>query len=89
MQRLQRLIERAFAIPVIGFALLTPPLLPLFGQPVTLLGVPLLLVYVFGVWLALILAGYFAARALQRAADREAETVTTPPRETGSRPEGR
>lgn len=74
MQRLQRLTDRALAIPLAGFVLLMPPLLPLFARPVSVLGVPLLVVYVFGVWLLLILAGRWAARALRAAADAS-ETV--------------
>ncbi len=74
MQSLQRLSDRALAIPLVGFVLLMPPLLPLFARSVSVLGVPLLVVYVFGVWLLLILAGRWAALALQAAADAH-ETV--------------
>jgi hypothetical protein len=66
MDRLQRLRERAFWLPIAGMLLLSPPILAVFGRSITVGGVPLLFVYILGVWLGLIALGRLAARALQR-----------------------
>ena len=44
--------------------LLLPPILPFFDRPVAVLGLPLIIVYVFGVWLALIAMGLVLSRRL-------------------------
>jgi hypothetical protein len=57
-----RLADRAFVLPVIAFLLLTPPILGIFNAPVLLLGIPLLHVYCFAVWLIAIACGGWLAR---------------------------
>lgn len=49
-QRSQRLV----ALFVLGYLLLTYPLLALFNVGGTILGIPLLYAYLFGAWAALI-----------------------------------
>jgi hypothetical protein len=66
LDTLQRLQERAFWLPVAGFCLLSPPLLTIFGGGARLGGIPLLFVYIFATWAALILFGRVMARRLQR-----------------------
>lgn len=62
----RRLRDLAVLLPV-GFALLMlPPYVRVFDQNVALAGVPLLHLYVFGVWAAAILAAGLAARRLAR-----------------------
>ena len=64
-----RLAERAAALPVVAFVLLTPPILGLFNAPVLLFGVPLLHVYCFAVWLAAIACGGWLASRLVNEGD--------------------
>jgi hypothetical protein len=47
---------RLVALSVLGFLLFNYPLLALFNYKGTLLGVPVLYVYIFAVWAALIAA---------------------------------
>lgn len=50
----QRLRSAAVVLPILGAFLLLPPFLPLFTARVQLLGIPLIVLYIFGVWAALI-----------------------------------
>ena len=59
-----RLTDRAFALPVVTFFLLTPPILGIFNSPALVFGIPLLHVYCFAVWLAAIACGGWLARRL-------------------------
>ena len=52
-----RLGDRVCSLALLTFLLLSPPILTLFGTGSHLFGVPLLIVYCFGVWLAAIYAG--------------------------------
>lgn len=49
-----------------GFLLLVPPLVQLFNHQVRFLGVPQIVVYLFGVWLALILGTVALTRHLEQ-----------------------
>lgn len=46
--------HRLLAVFAFGCLLMNAPLLRIFDQPVSVLGLPLLYVYVFSVWIALI-----------------------------------
>ena len=59
-----RLSDRAFALTVATFILLTPPIVTIFDVSVTVLGVPLLHVYCFAIWLAAIVAGALLAHRM-------------------------
>jgi hypothetical protein len=61
-EREGRARDAAVLLPLLGLFLLMPPIIALFAQPVTVVGVPLIVAYVFGVWLALVAA--LLARAL-------------------------
>jgi hypothetical protein len=61
-----RLAEKALVLAVSTFALLTPPIIAVFDLPFVLIGVPLLHVYAFGVWLLAIITGGVIARRLMR-----------------------
>lgn len=63
-EREGRARDAAVLLPLLGLFLLMPPLIALFVQPVTVAGVPLIVAYVFGVWLALAAAAALLARAL-------------------------
>lgn len=54
----------AVALPLLGLFLLMPPLITLFAHGAGVAGVPLIVVYVFGVWCALIIAAALLARRL-------------------------
>ena len=57
--------EMRWIVPAAVAILLMPPLLGLFDRPATLLGIPLLPLYMFGVWAAGIgLCAIAARRAL-------------------------
>jgi hypothetical protein len=61
----------ATVLPFLAMALMLPPLVLIFTAPVRLAGVPLIVVYVFGVWVALIAAAYLVARRLKPNADKD------------------
>ena len=50
-----RTSERLVALFVLGVVLMIPPILEIFNQPVRVLGVPVLYLYVFLAWAALII----------------------------------
>lgn len=57
--------ELRWIVPALAAILLTPPVLGLFDRPVSLLGIPLLALYTFGIWAAAIsLCAIVARRAL-------------------------
>ncbi|MEX0760432.1 MAG: hypothetical protein WD100_12705 [Tistlia sp.] len=58
--------EGMLALLALGLWLLMPPVISLFVGPYSLFGIPVLVLYVFGVWLALILATALLARRLPR-----------------------
>ncbi len=68
----EKLRHLAVCLPLLGLFLLMPPTLLVFGIEMTLADVPLIVIYIFGVWGGLIAA----AAALSR--------YLTPRSETGS-----
>ena len=69
-----RLAERAAVLPVVAFLLLTPPILGLFNAPVLLFGIPLLHIYCFATWLAVIACGgWLASRLVEEGDGPESE----------------
>lgn len=66
MRKEDRSREAAFVIPMFGLFLLLPPILSVFDTGTTILGVPLLHIYVFSVWLGMVLAGVWLARRLRK-----------------------
>jgi hypothetical protein len=60
MQAPSRTRELLIALFVLGALLLTPPLLVVFNQATRLFGVPILYLYLFAVWAALIALVAFA-----------------------------
>ena len=63
-----RLADRSFVLTILTFVLLTPPIVTIFNVPVLVLGVPLLHLYCFAVWLGAIVVG---ARLAARLRDDE------------------
>ena len=56
--------DAAMVLPFIGAILLFPPIVLIFAAPAVVAGVPLVLVYIFGVWAAIIAAAFVLARRL-------------------------
>jgi hypothetical protein len=57
--------EQLVALFVFGAVLLLPPLLVIFNQPVRVLGVPVLYLYLFLVWVAVIGLAAAVARRIE------------------------
>lgn len=64
----------AFLLPVVGWLLIVPPLLILFGGHRWLFGIPLQTAYLFAVWVALIAGAALLSAFLPRARG-DADTV--------------
>jgi hypothetical protein len=64
MPRFERMSERAVALPVAAFVLLSPPILGLFDRVTVLDGLPVIYLYLFGAWFALIALARALARRL-------------------------
>ncbi len=80
MTPINRLADRSLALAIAAFALLTPPVILMFNAPVIIVGLPLLHIYCFTVWLgAIVLGGRLAMRL--RAID-EGMTPPDPTRPT-------
>jgi hypothetical protein len=54
--------RRLAALFVMGVVALYPPLLGAFNRPATLLGIPILPLYLFTAWGVLVLAGWLLSR---------------------------
>ena len=52
----RKIVGGMFLLTAAGLMLLVPPLVHLFNHDFTVLGVPQIVFYLFGVWLALIVA---------------------------------
>lgn len=59
--------DAAVVLPLFGLFLLMPPTITLFAASVDIGGVPLIVVYIFSVWAALILCAGLLARRLDPA----------------------
>ena len=65
--------DAATLLPVAAAVLLLPPFILVFAAPVLIAGIPLIVVYVFGVWAAIVLCAWLVARRhVQRVGFREA-----------------
>ncbi|HBA86808.1 MAG TPA: hypothetical protein DCZ75_02140 [Geobacter sp.] len=58
--------RRLAALFAVGLAALYPPLLGAFNRPGSVLGIPILPLYLFTVWGGLVLAGWLLARRDKR-----------------------
>ena len=59
--------DAATVLPFLAAVLLLPPVILIFARPAAPWGVPLIVIYVFAVWAAAILAGFLLARRLKGA----------------------
>lgn len=65
MANRQKTREVAFVLPVVGVLLLLSPLVSLFKNAGDAFGIPIAVLYVFGVWVALIVVAVLLARRLR------------------------
>lgn len=84
----QRAGDAATLLPVVAAAVLLPPFILVFAAPVLVGGIPLIVVYVFGVWAAIILCAWLLARShAQVSASAAASPAGVPSKtEAGSEP---
>ncbi|HQX57666.1 MAG: hypothetical protein KBF63_17565 [Rhodoferax sp.] len=54
----------AVLLPILGLFLLFPPFVTLFTGPQRFFGVPLIVIYIFGVWFAIVVATALVVRRL-------------------------
>jgi hypothetical protein len=64
MSNQHRTRDAALILPILGAFLLISPAASVFNSTATVLGLPIVVLYVFGVWLGLILAAIGLARRL-------------------------
>jgi len=64
-----RLRAAAVVVPLAALVLLMPPFISLFVAPVNVLGIPLLVVYMFGVWALLVFLTWRLSRRLAARGD--------------------
>ncbi|HEX7044578.1 MAG TPA: hypothetical protein VF203_08180 [Burkholderiales bacterium] len=78
--RSARARDAAALLPVLGVFLFMPPVITLFVAKLHIAGVPLIVAYLFGVWLALIACAALLARRLRErpARTRPAESAEPP-----------
>ena len=61
----ERVRDAATLLPLLALVLVMPPVITLFAGQVEVLGVPLIVAYVFGAWLAMIGCAALLARRLR------------------------
>ena len=64
--RKRKLRDSAMLLPAFGAFLLVSPLITVFSSASTVFGLPLIFVYIFGVWLGLVLLARAMARRLDK-----------------------
>lgn len=70
--RARKARDAALIIPLMGLLLLTPPLAQTFAIGETIAGVPIVVLYIFAIWAALIAIARLLA--IRLSADEDAET---------------
>lgn len=65
----KRRYDGAVILPIFAALLIFPPFIKLFAAPVTVFGVPLIVVWLFGLWLALIIVARHLAHLLTQSGD--------------------
>lgn len=65
MQERRRVVGGMLLLTLGGFLLLVPPVAHLFNHDLSILGIPQVVFYLFGVWLALIAATWVLTRRLE------------------------
>ncbi|MGE0627064.1 MAG: hypothetical protein AB7O43_04515 [Hyphomicrobiaceae bacterium] len=60
--RARRVRDFASIVPFVAALLFLPPVILVFSAPVTLSGIPLIVVYLYGTWAALVLAAFLVVQ---------------------------
>lgn len=63
----RRLENAALVLPIFGALMIVPPLLGVFNTPILVAGVPLVAIYLFSVWIALIAITAVLSRRMRNA----------------------
>lgn len=66
--------DAATALPFLAIILLTSPFIVVFASPALIAGIPLIVVYLFAVWAAIIITAFIIARRLAVTTEAEAES---------------
>ena len=77
--------DAAKILPVAAAVLLLPPFILIFAAPGTIAGVPLIIVYVFGIWAAIVLAAWLVARRVEPHDSPDAPPDVEEPPQAGER----
>ena len=80
MAERRRIETAALFLPIFGALLFVPPLLGVFNIPVTVFGIPIVAIYLFSIWIALILATFLLSRLLESPAAGPAQGTEEDPR---------
>lgn len=56
----------AIVLPFVALVLLMPPIILIFATPTSIAGIPLIVVFIFGVWALLVVGAFLVARRLER-----------------------
>lgn len=75
--------DAATILPIAAAVLLLPPFILVFTAPATLAGIPLIIVYVFGAWAAIVLAAWLVARRLETPDDADGQPDAEEPPPAG------
>jgi hypothetical protein len=67
--RRSRRHDAALLVPIGGGLFILPPIAGFFGRPETVFGLPLVVLYLFGLWLGLIAIAFHLSRLLQTRSD--------------------
>ncbi len=64
MSNRRKIENGALALSIFGAILIVPPLLNVFNVEVLIFGAPLIIIYLFSLWILLIIATFFLSRHL-------------------------
>lgn len=78
--------DAAIVLPLFGVFLLMPPVIGLFASPLRVWSVPLIVLYIFGVWVGLILCAVVLARHLDDAPAAPSPPDAQAPADSDQRP---
>ena len=59
--------DAAVLLPFVALLLLLPPIILVFSAPLSVAGIPLIVVYLYGVWAASVFVAFLVARRLEPA----------------------
>ena len=77
--------DAAKILPVAAAVLLLPPFILIFAAPASIAGVPLIVVYLFGIWAAIVLAAWLVARRVEPHDSPDAPPDVEEPPQAGER----